>query len=62
MMPVGSEAEPVENGLPATGVTAEAVTEKAETVPEDGQEAGSMGTVPVTGGDVVTTTALVLVT
>ena len=61
-MPVGSEAEPVENGLPETGVTAEELTEKAETVPEDGQEAGRVGTVPVTGGEVVTTTALVLVT
>ena len=59
-MPVGSEPGPVEKGLPETSVIEEELTEKAETVPEAGQEAGRVGTVPVTGGEVVTTTALVL--
>jgi len=55
---VGAEPAPAVKGLPATGVSPEELTAKPETVPDDGHAAGRIGTVPVTGGDVVTRTAL----
>src|SRR5579875_1582566 len=71
VIPVGFDPAAMVKGLPVTGVSPltawvlpleELAIANPESVPEDGQVAGSVGTVPVTGGEVVTTMALVFVT